>query len=327
MNIKQLYADNLLGSAFGRLYAGRAAVGIEGPEILPYRVAANWLAMNYLWALGFDGQGTPVLGEMGGTVPVLEGIMNGILLSDSLPKKPLSRGPKDPSAPKRPTRAIAVAVGCFAPVIYETTRMAGNHYISLEPALPHSDVETDVRQNGDGRVRVLRANRDIGKYDVMSGVVIDETLDGLLAAHEPIYLATLAVEQSWTLFFGSYAQQFPCKQLLHEYYVLHVPVHWKLIGQLQGTINTGFHNALEAIASFGTELVPQEFLAGFHVRYNQNGLQVSIRPLIPAQNHDPGTLESLREFGVSPIDSRVMALGLGSSSGRLKALIPGNLYR
>src|SRR3989344_9266729 len=76
MDLRELYSGKLLQETFQRLQNVRIAkkdspvyhTKVEGPEIFKDSFLLNWLALNYLFTVGFDHQRTPLMGEIGGII-------------------------------------------------------------------------------------------------------------------------------------------------------------------------------------------------------------------------------------------------------------------
>ncbi|MBI2547908.1 hypothetical protein HYW21_01020 [Candidatus Woesearchaeota archaeon] len=300
MDVRQLYADNLLGKAFQGMYdAGLTGhqtqpvtVQVEGPEVIPECVILTWLATNYHCALDFDREGNPIMGKLGGTIPAL-GFMDAMHFSD------YSSGSQPHDSLKRPARrAIALSESNLTHVhlgiVSSDDSVRGRYHMRSKR------IKTGT--GSEGEVTVLRTNEGIASYDFMSGVVPPEiaSLDEVLADHAHLYLGSLAAEQSVPSA-GLYASLFPRKHLPREYYVLHVPVDGTLM-QLRG------ENKDEVS-------LPAGFLAGFHITYSDKASTVSVRPLIPTERHDVRPLHEMG--GILPVNSPIVALGMGSSTGRL----------
>jgi len=281
MGIRALYSGDLHGEAFQRLQSMRVhenssepqrfITKIEGPELLDDGFLINWLAMNYLWATDFDHENNPIMGEIGGTI---------------------SPHPDDGKL------VLAIAKASMGKTMYGIQQVKESRRTGDTNIISQLEREIEMPLRSTGGVTVVNGNRNIGHYDFTTSV----------ARTKPIELLTT---NAYLLFSAEGFTVASNKQLRDEQYIFNIPVNEELFRGMRDLKTDDYDNKLEFLRTTKDHLLPKQFIAGFHIRYDRNA--VIVRPLIAQRDSNV----SLEDFGVTASLSPLAYLGTSSAHGPL----------
>jgi len=280
MTIAELYTARALDEAFDKLQKYRIRKGgpklftvMESPEILDDKLLMNWLALNYTWAVDFDKDGKLLMGEIGGIIP---------------------------TQPEKGDRILAISEASLAKTTHgiaqvQESRKSGDVKIIVDL---EREIETVLESRED--ITIINGNRNIAHYDFTTSV----------ARTNPIELLTT---NSYLLFAADGVTVISNKCLTHEQYVFNIPVNEQIFEKMKSLKSDNVEASAEARLSIFNSmkdvLLPEQFIAGFHIEYQKEG--VTVRPLITQRDADV----SRRSYISNPVPSEINYLGISSPHG------------
>ncbi len=243
MNLHDVYSTNFLGEAVLRLQAPRAGdedcprqlmTDIKGPEVLSDSFLREVLALHYVFALGFDFSGKPIMGELGGVI---------------------ARHPEHSGS------ILAIAEASLSKVLYGIEWTSESRR-TQNPALISTLEERIERPLKDKQgITVVDGNRNVAHYDFTTCVAAREVTDLLVSC---FYLMLTA--EGFTVVTH--------KHLPHEHYVFNIPVPDRVLHGIREMNSTDPHTRSAFLKTLGDELLPEGFVAGFHFSYSRTLLSI-----------------------------------------------------
>lgn len=256
------------------------------PEVLPDKLLANWLAFNYIWTVGFKADGTLIMGEVGGIIP-------------THPKK----GKQILATAEASIYKILLGINAIKEAEKTGDKQSEKQLLSqLE-----EEIETSLEQRG--KVTVVNGNRNFAHYDFTTSVAREDPLDIIkynpfmdLSAHGATVLSYICLKD--------------------EQYIFNVPVNTDIFRELAfiNTENTDNDAKIELMRAKRSMLIPDQFVAGFHIKYKASQkaqeTTITITPVIAER--DAG--EWIKELGLKAKDSPISYLGNSGPQGEFAVM-------
>jgi len=282
MGIRELYSGNLLQEAAQRLQAERMKAHegesrtfttiIRGPEVLDDTLLMEWLAINYAGGLGFDHEGNPIMGEIGGTLPKLPQTGRLVLAMAESSMYKVNHGIKQ----------------------VQEARRTGNTGIISE-----LEREIEMPLESRGNITVVNGNRNVAHYDFTTSIGQTDPIESIKVG---TYL--LLGAEGYTVLTN--------KHLPNEQYVFNIPINAEAFQRMKEIGTDNFEVNIALLRTMKDKLIPEEFIAGFHIEYKGN--VVCLRPLIAQRDAEI----KLDDFGVKATPSPIAHLGTSDDYGQLE---------
>lgn len=247
------------------------------PEVLPDKFLANWLAFNYIWTVGFKADGTLIMGEIGGTIP-----------SHSKTKKQVLAVAK--------ASVYKIFVGINA--IKEAEKIEDKETSKQVISKLEEEIETNLEQRG--KVTVVNGNRNFPHYDFTTSVAREDPLDIIK------YDSYAALSSSGSIVISN-------KCLNCHYYVFNVPINSDIFRELASIKADDYDNQLELMRAKRDVLIPDQFVAGFHIRYEAHNKEtrIIVNPIIAERD----TGEWIKKLGFKAKESPIKYIGNSGPCG------------
>jgi len=283
MNIRDIYQnrDAVLAKAFEDLQAETQKLTpvLDSPEVLQDDFVLEWLALNYVFATDFGADGRPIIGRIGGIIPL------------------------HPSCTQDKKRVLAVAAASMNKVAYGHQEIKAFEKKKDKKIL--SELENRLEREVEFRedATIVNGLSNIAHYDFSTGVV---------AVQNPLELLETSL---YLLLRADGVTVLSDKCLEGEQYVFNVPVNDVLFRELS-KVNAEERGECEKKIAILKEnksiIVPDNFIAGFHITYKEKC--VIVRPVIGRREMDAG-MGSIEGQGLQPEESDIAYIGASMTDG------------
>ena len=240
MNIRELYEsrEEVLARAFKELQADSQSKvpELRPPEIIDDNLLSEWLALNYLWTVDFRSDKTPIMGEIGGVMPI---------------------NPEDGK------KVLAISDASMSKVMYGADKIKEAENTGDETIISELEKYIDMPLEYRKDVTVVNGNRNVAHYDFTSGA----------ARTNPLEILTT---NPWLLLSSEGLPVLSYKCLDKEQYVFNVPVNQKIFERIEKfPIEDGYERRLDALRGLKDTIIPDNFIAGFNIKYKDNKIYLT----------------------------------------------------
>ena len=287
MNVRELYFEyrDATNLAMRRICKPSSSPELGSPEILLEDILEGWLAVNYLVATGFKPNGDPIMGEIGGVVP---------------------------THPKTGYKVLAISDPSMGKVSYGIEKIKEAERTGDYGIISDLEAQIEMPLETRGNVAIVNGNRNAGHYDFTSSAARDDPLDTLTT--------------NTTLLLG--AEGFTVlsnKHLSGEQYIFNIPTNPYLFERLKEADGAeDSERRLDILRQSKDMLVPDDFIAGFHIFYKENNI-VIVRPVI-GERESLAHSGYLERSGLPRVVANINYLGTSDSYGQLTGIIDNPLH-
>jgi hypothetical protein len=241
MNVREIYEERLLIEAYKRLQEARLdgkdkrlVTQICSPEVLPDNLVENWLALNYLFTVGFFDDGRLIMGEIGGIIPTHPITGQGVL---------------------------AVAEASVGKVMHGINQVKESAKTGNKNLISRLEEEIETKVADRQGITIIDGNRNFAHYDFTTKAGVGS-------------LAELLETNGYLMLSADGFTVVTHKCLKDQSYVMNVPVNGEIFEAIRKNSLEDTDGRLKAIKINRGALIPKDFVAGFKISYNGGHVRV-----------------------------------------------------